>query len=277
MSTLGAPECADIAAAVEARCGMPGSGAAALAEWLGLDYRTRPGGRHDLTGPQHDQPPRTPHRTLVLAATYRSGSTVLAEGLYRAGNQGCPLEYFQSPARYPRFAGPDYRRQVMRHRTDASGTFGVKLFPPEAGPDPLVGLPEPVVVRVDRHDRVAQAVSALRALQTGRWRSTDPLAAGAARYDFSRLWQLVGMFEAHARYWDSRSDQLPVIATVDHDRLRSDPRGTLLDVLTALRAAGRPAVRPAPTSRLVPLSRPGTDPWAARFVHDVRRTPVATV
>lgn len=270
MTRLGVDDYAVIGAAVARRWGAPEPGAAALARWLDLPYRAGAGGGHDLSGPEFDYPIRQPTRSLVLAATYRSGSTVVAEALYAAGGQGCPLEYFQVPNRYPRFAGPDFRRTVMSHRTDDTGTFGVKIFPPEAGAVPLAGLPDPLVIRVHRRDRVAAAVSTLRALQTARWRSTDPAPTAQPAYDGRRLWQLVGMFENHDQFWQRHQAHLPVIAEIEYDRLRADPPSTIDRVLAILREAGRPADRPAPTPRLVPLSGVDTDPWVLRFTAEYR-------
>jgi trehalose 2-sulfotransferase len=271
MNPLGPDESAQIGAVVQQQHGDPGPGAQALAEWLGLPYRAGVGAGHHLASVEHDRPVRRPLRTLVIAATYRSGSTVLAESLFSAGGHGCPIEYFQSEQRFTRFAGPQFRSTVMSHRTDPDGTFGVKLFPPDSGAaEPLAGLPDPAVVRVTRKDRVAAATSTLRALQTGRWRSTDPPTAGTPTYDGQRLWQLVGMFENHHRFWDDRLGAHRVAVQVDHDELRSDLTGTVARVLKGLADVGRPSHQKAQPVRLVPMSPMRDDPWAARFAAEYR-------
>jgi LPS sulfotransferase NodH len=63
----------------------------------------------------------------------RSGSTLLGEALYFAGDLGCPLEYFHAgfrptlAARWGCAGLEDYGRAVHRWRTDPSGTLSVNL------------------------------------------------------------------------------------------------------------------------------------------------------
>ena len=193
-----------LTAEVGARRGWPEGGASGMRTWLGLPDSGQAPVPYDLASAEFDLPSCEPERTLVIATDYRSGSTLLAEGLAMAGGYGVPLEYLQRGAmerKFARFAAPtqdQYLRAVMRSRTSSSGVFGIKLFWPESGS--LAQLSEPVIVWLRRGDVVAQAVSTWTALTTGAWRSTSA-TEGDARYDRSRLICLVAMHAHHDACW----------------------------------------------------------------------------
>jgi LPS sulfotransferase NodH len=188
--------------------------------------------------PAWEGPPR---RSVVICTHMRSGSTLLGEAIWRAGGAGMPLEYFHRGFR-PRFEARwetpdlgDYIRAVHRHRTDPTGSFGVKLFwydlmevaherdgasaaevprwrPAELQADDYrrlyakieAAIPNPVFVHLRREDRVRQAVSALIAEQTGEWRSipgANRRARGEPRFDFARLAALAANAQACHAHW----------------------------------------------------------------------------
>lgn len=184
---------------------------------------------YDLATVDHDYPARDgpPARTVLLCTHPRSGSTLLGEALYFAGGLGCPLEYFHAgfrPAFASRWAAPDLEQlaaAVRRHRTEANGTMSVKLFwrdieeiareadpgladfadvpPGDAPADYYRALashmgrlfPNPTVVHLRRDDRLRQAISAVVAVDTGRWRSIRGMdgqsALGAPVFDTERI------------------------------------------------------------------------------------------
>ena len=174
---------------------------------------------YDLASAAHDYPQweGSPRRTVLLCTHPRSGSTLLGEALFFAGGLGCPLEYFHAgfrPSFARRWNAPDYdslSAAVRRHRTSPEGTLGVKLFwrdieeigrdadpalerfanvPPSEAPAGYYAtlakhvarlFPNPQFVHLWREDRLRQAVSAVLAVETGRWRSIP----GATREDTS--------------------------------------------------------------------------------------------
>ena len=92
--------------------------------------------RYDLSLAEHDYPEwhGRPTRTILLCSEQRSGSTLLGEVLYFAGDLGCPLEYFHGGF-YPDFIkrwgtneAEAFLRAAHRHRTAPSGTFSAKIF-----------------------------------------------------------------------------------------------------------------------------------------------------
>lgn len=195
----------------------------------------------------------------------------------------------------------DYRRHLERTfawGTTDNGVFGAKLMwnqLPElqalAGELPeFAGLTTPQLLErlfggvgetkyiwVSRGDKVRQAVSLWKALQTRRWR-----AAGARNdraqpeYRFEGIHHLVGRLESDDRGWRdffSEHDLEPLAISYEDD-LERDPDGTVDRVLTWL---GLPA-RAGETAH-EPLRRQSdarSDEWVAAYHRDVASVPAPT-
>jgi LPS sulfotransferase NodH len=118
------------------------------------------------------------------------------------------------------------------------------------------------LVFVTRPDKVAQAVSLWRAVQTQTWRAGRGVAAAEARYAFAGIDHLVALLEGHEaawRRWFAEHGHTPHV--VAYDDLAADPRAT---VSGALRALGLPADDvPPPATRRQGDER--SQDWAARF------------
>ena len=169
----------------------------------------------------------------------RSGSTLLGEAMYFAGGLGCPLEYYHSgfrPGFEQRWNAHDigaYTAALHRWRTDASGTFSIKLFWQDMlplveridsrvssglpGPDvsqwqdehyrqvwsaiaPL--FPNPVFVRLLREDELAQSISNFVAGATRRFRYFGRQPAPATPdYDFDAIVQALAAVQNDNHHW----------------------------------------------------------------------------
>jgi len=246
---------------------------------------------YDLATAEHDYPARDglPLRTILICTHPRSGSTLLGEALYFAGGLGCPLEYFHAGFR-PVLASrwgctelPDYGRAVHRWRTDASGTFSVKLFwrdvaelagelqpgrfddlhersPEATSPDTyreIAGLLAPLFPAADyvhliRRDRVRQAVSAEAAVQTGIWRQIPQMgertAAAAPRFDYASIERLIAYADFCHRHWRGFFAAIGAAPyNLAYEDLTRDHDATVKGVLDHLGSAA--AVRPARMKR----------------------------
>ncbi len=237
---------------------------------------------------------------------------MLGEALYFAGGLGCPLEYLHAgfrPAFAERWSAPDLgtlAAAVRRHRTGPDGTLSIKLFWRDiqdvaAEADPalaealsqspatvpvdayhaaaaLVGamFPNPVITHLRRQDRLRQAVSAMVAVDTGRWRAipgqthgpTGPMPAlDAERIErlmgygdfchdhFTRLFAAMGTAPYPLHYEELTGDyQASVTALLRHlgsdaappparMQRQSDGESEAL-VIAYLRARGTPVVAP---------------------------------
>ncbi len=263
---------------------------------------SRPGGTYDLARPEHDFAPwlGPPRRTIVLCTIPRSGSTLLGEALHFAGGLGCPLEYFHRGFR-PYFearwntTGPDqFKDAAWRWRTDAGGTFSIKLFWRDVEelvadmPDgPRIGdpadatagdyravfgriaplVPNPAFVHLCRLDEVRGAVSGLMAADSGIWRSlpdkTNKLQRPVA-YDYARIAGLIAYSRhchAHWRGLFAANGIVPFVLT--YEELTRDYTGT---VARLLRHLGSEA--PVPPARLRRQSGAQTESFALRFLQE---------
>jgi trehalose 2-sulfotransferase len=167
-----------------------------------------------------------------------------------------------------------------RRRLDANGVWGGKLmwghvedFVARTGA--LLGEPgidlgaalrrlfgDADLVFVTRPDKVEQAVSLWRAVQTESWRSGARPAAECSAYVFEGIDHLRRQLEEHEAAWQRffAGHGCPVYE-VSYDDLRDDPRGTTAEVLRAL---GLPAGGiPDPETRRQADERSAA--WADRY------------
>jgi len=265
-------------------------------------------GSYDLV--EADFPPweGVPRRTILLCSHPRSGSTMLGETLFAAGNFGCPIEYFHrgfQPVLARRWGiegFPAYLRAVYRHRTDPSGTLGVKLFWPDveglfrahfpdestavsgSGPRSLTPLeqrkigamvaalfPNATFVHLVRIDALRQAVSALIATQTRVWRRVpgvqDNAPAGPPRFDYQRIAEILALGEYCRESWAGffAANNLG-FHHVTYEGLAGDYEATVRAVFSAL---GRPeATVRAP--RLRRQANRTSEEMVRRFLDEMR-------
>jgi trehalose 2-sulfotransferase len=185
---------------------------------------------YDLATETADYAPWTaagPERSFVVCTSIRSGSTLLGEAMHAIGGMGCPLEYFHigfQPKLEERWrtSDPDeYRRRLFRHRTDPTGSFGLKIFWRDLmvlcerrhpgttdGRDILTPAPETPhggyvmawrvlqelvpraqYILLSRRDKARQAISAFTASRTGQWRNMadSPADARSPGYDYDTI------------------------------------------------------------------------------------------
>ena len=120
--------------------------------------------------------------TYAVCALPRSGSSLLCELLFNTGLAGAPAEFFD-PAMMKRFrtswgtqSFEDYLGALRARKTAPNGVFGFKAhffqlegaFPGRALEKAFPGLR---YVHISRSDRLRQAISWARALQTHKWAS----------------------------------------------------------------------------------------------------------
>lgn len=217
----------------------------------GISKSIKAGEPYDLTGEKADYPlwSGPPLRTILICTIPRSGSTLLGEALFGAGQLGCPLEYFHAGFK-PRFDArwgtrtmTELRDAVWANRTDPSGSLSVKLMwrdvqelaidaypdvfaplaeqPPElispATYSALAELletyfPRSTTIHLRRRDRVRQAVSACIADQTGQWRSipgTEMPKRGEPVYSASSISREISYADFAHKNWRNLLAAMP--------------------------------------------------------------------
>jgi len=123
-------------------------------------------------------------KSYIVASSYRTGSQYLCWRLWQTGRLGTPSEVL-NPAnelrilmnRFKASSPSDYLAKLVAHRSTRNGVFGMKAhfhhfeaFLKEY-PILLEALSPVSFIYITRSDKVAQAVSMAKALQTGWWTS----------------------------------------------------------------------------------------------------------
>jgi trehalose 2-sulfotransferase len=148
---------------------------------------------------------------FAICTTPRSGSNLIGQMCESTGKLGRPLEYFNGPARRA-LESPNYPDDVQAQVTRAlesrtsNNVYGLKLFPWHlAKVMDVHGAFESLVnlrfVRLKRRDRLAQAISWVRASQTRQYRSTQTPHA-EAYYDGAAIARMVSEISRAEASWD---------------------------------------------------------------------------
>jgi trehalose 2-sulfotransferase len=138
-----------------------------------------------MTDERLDFKKRTPLRkSYLIASSYRCGSSYLCYLLWKTGLLGAPSEVLNPTSELPQFINrfktsdhSDYMTKVLERRVSRNGVFGVKAHfhhfeAYQKQYPPLLKRLAPVTyIFISRPDKVAQAVSMAKALQTNRWHS----------------------------------------------------------------------------------------------------------
>jgi LPS sulfotransferase NodH len=195
---------------------------------------------------------RAPARSFFICGTPRSGTTLLAALLASTGRVGLAREYF-SRANEPDWAASDYGAFVAHtvRRTSRGRVFGAKLLQSQLG-DFLARLrtvprwqglsdlallesafPRPSFVWICRRDVVAQAVSFVKAEQTGEFYAGKGGRPGARPvFDFEAIRCFMGkLTEANERWreWFAAYEIEPF--SIDYEELTADSIGASRRVL----------------------------------------------
>jgi trehalose 2-sulfotransferase len=241
-------------------------------------------------------------KSLLVCATPRSGSTLLCALLDGTGVAGRPQEFFERLAHsglprqpreyFERVEDPNLLEllaptdpgtpdpgdpipQALADGTTDNGVFAAKLMwthlldlaerlgrPADAA---LLRerFPDPRYVHVTRRDKIAQAVSLWRAVQTRAWRAGEVTENGNAVYHAGAIGYLAGQLTEHDdawRTWFAANRIEPL--TIVYEELSADTSAVTSAVIDHLGVG--PAEIPEP-----PLRRQGDD-RSARWVERYR-------
>jgi LPS sulfotransferase NodH len=202
--------------------------------------------------------PTPPHRYYVICATQRSGSTLLGELLNRSDVAGKPFELFNM--RNPRFPWhwwnrPEAVERLYQHCTSfttPNHVCGIKVLsfqwenlrarlrarPPYRGRSPEDVFDEilwhPHYIWIRRRDKLRQAISLWRALQTQAWVS-HYRPRNRPVFDTGAIDWLVQQLHNEDQQWQQFFDQRGITPmTIVYEDLITDQAGTLQRVLDYL-------------------------------------------
>ncbi|APX13058.1 Stf0 family sulfotransferase [Tateyamaria omphalii] len=239
-----------------------------------------------------------PPTAYMLCTSPRSGSTLMCAMLRDSGVAGHPKSYFHKPSLADWRAGldlaPDTSRadiftEATRKGRGGTDIFGLRLqrhsapfffgqlrdLHPDAATDAdaITAQFGPThYIYLHRADKVAQAVSLVRARQSGLWhRNADgselerTAPAQDPHYDPVAIAQEVATLQIYDAEWETwfTSQNLTPLR-LDYDNLSADPSSTLAQTLSYL---GLPPGAP-PRPAVAKLSDDISATWIARFKAD---------
>lgn len=182
-----------------------------------------------------------PNKFIVIASTYRSGSSFLSSLMWRTGCFGAPWEYFnyESVMEYMQIRlhaenFDDYLIKLMKCRTSASGVFSVKAhfhhFDNIVSKSRIgVGLArKSKYLYIDRRDKIEQAVSLAKAIQTNAWISLTTARQTPLFYNFDFICACYEELQAQAmewQHWFETHEVTPFVVT--YEEIVADPKVSL--------------------------------------------------
>jgi trehalose 2-sulfotransferase len=238
-----------------------------------------------------------PRTTYLIFFTPRSGSYLLCEALTTSGLAGFPGEYFSATQmdhlakRWGISRQSDYLEALFRNRTTANGVFGAKVtwrhfgafvaksrdiercraLPPAVLASTL--LPGLRYVWLTRRDKLRQAISFSKALQSGVWSVTGPAIADRhdPQYDpgsITSLLQRINDDEMRTRTYFSDNGIEPFTVVYEDFVSRYEP--TCSELLKYLGVEPPEEFRlPIPT--LTKQRDSHTEEWMRRYEEEVLR------
>ena len=247
-----------------------------------------------------------PITSYLMCATPRTGTHLLCFALTDLGIAGNPAEYlidFDHPTWTFWEKGPvaqangattrdEFLAVVKRVGTSDNGVFGVKLMfehldkivsnfqemPQYAGLDRAAifhtVFPNLHVIDVKRRDRLRQAISYARLVQTGVFVVTkdwQPESAGQPVYDFETIKATIGHIEEGERGWAAFYNELGLTPyeIVYEDLLTTDGMDRTLRGL--VRHLGiEPNFDTPPAPRSLVQADATTEEWVARYLSEAR-------
>ena len=193
----------------------------------------------------------------LICTTPRSGSWLLCEALAHTDKAGLPQEYlmchvpFDAEWRVPTAETlDDYLEWVKETTATSNGVVGIKVhwaqwrhLQKALGTDASgvlarleQTLPDLLVVRLRRRDRLRQALSYHRALQDQRWwrLDGDPPSKAEVALDVDQVDRLQRLLESHDEHWSRLVAGRPRVLELTYEGLVADVPGTTAQVLQAL-------------------------------------------
>ena len=238
-----------------------------------------------------------PHTSYLICATNRSGSFLLCEALKNTGIAGQPEEYFwrgDEPfwkERWGVSSYVDYLAGAITQGTTSNGVYGAKIMwgyfddvvrklysIPDYEGRPVAELlstifPNLHYIRIRRRDRLRQAISFEKAIQTNIWAMNDetPPYTGELHFDVARIDALMRVIESHEAAWQHYFEANGFKPfTVIYEELVTAYEQTAIRILHELNIPVPEPLQFAPR-RLKQQTDALTEEWVQRY-HMLKRT-----
>jgi trehalose 2-sulfotransferase len=188
-------------------------------------------------------------KSYIVASSYRSGSQYLCWRLWQTGLLGAPSEILNPTSelrvltnRLKAHSPADYIAKLLARRTSRNGVFGIKAhfhhfeaFLKEY-PALLELLSPTTYIYITRDDKIAQAVSMAKALQTDAWTSRmEDGSKPVLIYNPQMIAHCLADIEQQDlawRQWFESQNITPFIVT--YDKLTSNTAGVIRSIIELL-------------------------------------------
>ena len=228
-------------------------------------------------------------KSYIVASTPRCGSTFLCSLLWQTGVLGAPSEYWnchksgarktigiRMMERLEATSGPDYLTKLLACRTSKNGVFGVKVHffdfqeVVSGFPQMLERLAPVTFINIEREDKIAQAVSLARSLQTGTWTAGSNKPRPTVTYDRELISRCLGSLETQklgwARWFEANQINPHVIT---YEKLAADTAGVVSGIVKLIGAQNDEPH--AIQARTIERQGDGTNKeWAVRFKSEIQ-------
>ncbi len=213
----------------------------------------------------------------IICGYARTGSTLLCRALRATGRLGYAQEYFNPRAidvaegeRYP--TDPtEQLAEITRRGMSPNGVYGVKIFADQfdalRGFDWVGALPQPVFIHLERRDALGQALSQVRATQTGQWNGEQE-ARHPSHYDAAAIHAELARTANYRARWQmffARNGIAPL--WLAYEDVVADLAGTVRHVATMVGVDDLPNPLPELTT-LPPQADAISDAWRERFLRE---------
>lgn len=201
----------------------------------------------------------SPPHCYLIASTQRSGSYFLSHLLHSSGQMGAPLEYLHpehAEAWQSQLGADDFPTMIHKlfeRRTSPNGWFGIKAhwdhfeFGRQSGLDELIRFER--FIRIERRDRIAQAVSLALARQTKAWLSMQEQIC-EPEYQDHAIERAMHTLQRHSRNWDAWAAAAGVKPVqVYYEDLVAEPLETVNRILREFGLTPMTSLPPVATAR----------------------------
>jgi trehalose 2-sulfotransferase len=222
-----------------------------------------------------------PRVSYMICSQPRSGSSLLCEMLANTLHAGMPAEYLRADRvamlkrRWAVETFDGYLRALTERKTSPNGVFGLKVHwgqyvevVDERDPASLFAGVAPAMrfISVRREDHVRQAVSWVRALQTGSWSTVLGPEQAPPVFDPDDIERKIGRLEKEEAAWERLFERHAITPhQVTYEQLAEAPEDTTRAALDFLGVELPPGFRFDP-----PLMQPQSDElseeWVARYL-----------
>lgn len=232
--------------------------------------------------------PGKPARSYIIASAPRSGSTLLARALWETGQAGAPHEYLNKIfikgwfEKWGKLSVPDYFQRLTEINASPNGVFALKAHYNQLdvavlrqGFEPEELLPNLAYIRIDRGDRIRQAISYSRALQGSNW-SIEEKELRSPTYSAVEIYARLKELVENEQQWDTYFRERNIVPLrISYEELENSYQAAMRRVLKYLdleEAMDRIVAPPMGKQR-----DSMTEDWYRRFIDDIEPSRLASL